>query len=975
MAGTALLIGRHADYPELHNLLDACVFLLSAVLARALWHLASRTDEPLLRWLAASFAVTSSIEFIHILTTVEWSGPLGAIAEAQDWLRPATWPPAAYALPIGIASGIALAPRRWTALQIVAIVGASGVALVAVLSVLPRYTAPTLFGISRPTLTLAPLLWLLVLMQTWRRRREDRIFGALTNTALLLLIAHLAMLYSRSMQDVPAMIAHVGKFCGYLSLLLSLTQMASEDAIERTRAERQLAEMNAALEQTVRERTAELEAANVSLRQEIATRRTAELALADSHMRMRAIFETALDGVITVDHTGRIIEFNEAAERIFGYRRASMVGQKLEDTVIPPDLGEAHRRGLAHYLETGEAKILGKRVELNGMHANGAIFPLELSVNRMPGGGPAIFAAFLRDITARKEGEEKRRTQLARLSLLDRTTRAIAERQDLRSIFQVVLRNLEDNLPIDFGCIGLRPAGESELSIACIGARSHVLATRADLSEQSRVGIDENGLARCAGGTLVYEPDLAALPFTFPKRLAQAGLRSLVLAPLIVENQVFGVLMVARLKPQSFTSGDCEFLRQLSEHVALAANQAQLYTALQTAYADLRETQHAVMQQERLRALGQMASGIAHDINNALSPASLYVQSLLEREANLSHNARNSLQVVQRAIEDVAETVARMREFYRPRERMTMSAVNLNKCLQQVIELTRVRWSGMPQQHGAVIDMRTELAASLPDIAGAEAEIRDALTNLVLNAVDAMPDGGTLTLRSGLSPSGRVQVEVVDTGIGMSEKARNRCLEPFFTTKGERGTGLGLAMVYGMAQRHGADLEIDSEPGAGTTMRLIFAGQSASTAKQAAEPAPVVGPLRILLIDDDPLLLKSLQDALEQNGHLITPVDGGQAGIDAFAAAANGAQPFALVITDLGMPYIDGRTVAAAIKSVSPTTPVILLTGWGHRLVAEDEVPPYVDRVLSKPPKLAEIRAALSELARGVKPSLTQDAS
>jgi CheY-like chemotaxis protein len=230
-------------------------------------------------------------------------------------------------------------------------------------------------------------------------------------------------------------------------------------------------------------------------------------------------------------------------------------------------------------------------------------------------------------------------------------------------------------------------------------------------------------------------------------------------------------------------------------------------------------------------------------------------------------------------------------------------------------------------------------------------------------------------LRSQVLPSGRVGVEVADTGIGMSEKTRSRCLEPFFTTKGERGTGLGLAMVYGMAQRHGADLEIESEPGAGTTMRLVFAGPPASTAAQAVEPMPAVGPLRILLIDDDPLLLKSLREALEQNGHLITAVDGGQAGIDAFAGAASGPQPFALVMTDLGMPYIDGRTVAAAIKSLSPATPVILLTGWGHRLMAENEVPAHVDRVLSKPPKLAEIRAALAELTGGARIPLARDAS
>ena len=147
-----------------------------------------------------------------------------------------------------------------------------------------------------------------------------------------------------------------------------------------------------------------------------------------------------------------------------------------------------------------------------------------------------------------------------------------------------------------------------------------------------------------------------------------AGLHSLVIAPLLVENRVFGVLIAARRAARRLQSADCEFLRQLSEHVALAAHQAQLYGALQQAYDDLRQTQHTVMQQERLRALGQMASGIAHDINNAISPVALYTESLLEREPNLSDRARGYLTTIQRAIDDVAATVARMREFYRQRE-------------------------------------------------------------------------------------------------------------------------------------------------------------------------------------------------------------------------------------------------------------------------------------------------------------------
>jgi signal transduction histidine kinase/CheY-like chemotaxis protein len=429
------------------------------------------------------------------------------------------------------------------------------------------------------------------------------------------------------------------------------------------------------------------------------------------------------------------------------------------------------------------------------------------------------------------------------------------------------------------------------------------------------------------------------------------------------------VLIGARREPNSFSSGECEFLQQLSEHVALAAHQSETHSALQRAYDDLRQTQQTVMQQERLRALGQMASGIAHDINNAISPVALYTEMLLEQEAGLSKRTREYLETTQRAIGDVAHTVSRMREFYRQQEpALVLSPVNLSVLVQQVVDLTRARWSDMPQQRGVVIESRLELGQNLPAVAGIESEIREALINLVFNAVDAMPEGGTLTIRTqatlGQAEKSQAEVHVTDTGIGMDEETRRRCLEPFFTTKGERGTGLGLAMVYGVMQRHNADIELESAVGHGTTVRLRFP-TPASNASEAHPGAPAAMPprLRILSVDDDPLLIKSLREALEADGHAVVTANGGQEGIDAFRAAEKRDERFAVVITDLGMPYVDGRKVASAIKNDSPSTPVILLTGWGQRLVAEGDIPPHVDRVLNKPPKLKELRAALADLA------------
>jgi CheY-like chemotaxis protein len=321
--------------------------------------------------------------------------------------------------------------------------------------------------------------------------------------------------------------------------------------------------------------------------------------------------------------------------------------------------------------------------------------------------------------------------------------------------------------------------------------------------------------------------------------------------------------------------------------------------------------------------------------------------------------------------------VARMREFYRQREpQLSHAPLSLNPLVQQVAELTRARWSDMPQQRGIVIRLRTDLDANLPQVMGVESEIREALINLVFNAVDAMPEGGELTLRTrtvaASDPSDdsmQAQLEVIDTGFGMDEDTRRHCLEPFFTTKGERGTGLGLAMVYGAAQRHRADIDIHSVPDHGTIITLRFPTPARMASHGAAVPATADAPvqrLRVLLVDDDLLLLRTLQDMLEADGHAVVAMNGGQAGIDAFKAMQAAGETFSLVLTDLGMPYVDGRKVASAVKQASPGTPVVLLTGWGQRLVADGDIPESVDEVLSKPPKLGELRQALARHGRPV---------
>ena len=695
---------------------------------------------------------------------------------------------------------------------------------------------------------------------------------------------------------------------------------------------------------------------------DITERKRSEEALAASEERTRVIVETALDAVVSIDRGGAITGWNPQAEKIFGWTWEEALGRRIEETIMPQRFRTAHKNGLARYLATGEARLLDRRIELTALHRTGYEFPVELSITPSGSGDAAGFSAFLRDITERKGAESRLQSQLARLALLERITHAVGQRQDLRSIFQVVVRTLEDRLPADFVCIGSYDSVKNEITVNHVGTNSTALGRELGIAEQAIIAVDGNGLSRCVQGTLVYEPDIMAVDNPFAHRLAGQGLRSLVISPLMIEKDIFGILVAARRSERAFSSADGEFLRQLGEHVALAGHQAQLRSSLENAYNDLKQTQQAIMQQERLKALGQMASGIAHDINNAISPVSVYTQSLLEREPNLSSQVRRYLETVDRVVKDVSATVGRMRDFYRRNDADSeLKALNINELIPQVVELTRARWNDMPQQRGIVIRVVTQLENGLPLVLGNAAELREALTNLIFNAVDAMPRGGTITIRTIATPdpSGtrRVRFEIEDSGVGMDENTRRRCLEPFFTTKGERGTGLGLAMVYGAAQRHKAGLDVRSAPGKGTCMILEFGATVEGVQEEQTVKVPTVPPLRILLVDDDPSVLESTRFVLELDGHSVVSADGGRAGIDALREAKSSGQPFDVLVTDLGMPYVDGNEVARTSKELFPATMVVLLTGWGAKMGESGKGQTHMDHVLPKPFDLNELRA------------------
>lgn len=411
-------------------------------------------------------------------------------------------------------------------------------------------------------------------------------------------------------------------------------------------------------------------------------------------------------------------------------------------------------------------------------------------------------------------------------------------------------------------------------------------------------------------------------------------------------------------------------------------DQVRLSEGVQRAYDELRQTQQVVVQQERLRALGQMASGVAHDINNALSPIIAYSDLLLTTLPDLPDTARRQLQIIRQSGKDVSRIVARMREFYRrDHDHRRLSKVDIGPLFGEVIELTRPRWRDIPQRGAVSIQVQSDVAAGLPLLLSDPVELREALINLVFNAVDALPQGGVITLAARTAPEKpdtppSLQIEVRDNGVGMDEKTRLHCMEPFFSTKAKHGgTGLGLAMVYGMMQRHGGSIEIDSAPGKGTCIRLTFPVREAVPEDKPA-PAPPVNPgrsLRLLFIDDEPQMRELMDNCLTALSHYVTVAPSGKEGLELFRQAITDGRPFDAVITDLGMAGMDGRQVAQSIKSESGKTPVIMVTGWGTMMKEDGEKPVEVDALLGKPTHMKELNELLQQLTALVSTAAPRD--
>ncbi len=394
--------------------------------------------------------------------------------------------------------------------------------------------------------------------------------------------------------------------------------------------------------------------------------------------------------------------------------------------------------------------------------------------------------------------------------------------------------------------------------------------------------------------------------------------------------------------------------RRRAEGAALESNRQ-----LSAALGQLRSTQQEIIQRERMHALGRMANGIAHDFNNALAPILGFSELLLLKPETLTDpkRVRNYVEMIHSAAKDSAKVVRRLREFYRYRDETEIfTPVVINDVVLQAIAVTQPRWKDQALAAGIHIDIRTEMG-DVPTVPGNEAELREVLVDLIFNAIDAIPRRGTITIRTAVQGRWLV-LTVADDGIGMSEEIKARCLEPFFSTKEDQGTGLGLGSVYGIARRHQGEIDIQSQQGRGTSVAVSLPLEKSAPVIEPAKPAPAAAPgLRILVVEDEPLVREVLGVYLAEDRHHVTTAENGRIGLEKFRVGE-----FDLVMTDRAMPEMNGDALAAEIKKLRPSQPVLLLTGFGDIMSGAGERPTGVDLVVSKPFTLTTLRTAIAKI-------------
>lgn len=662
---------------------------------------------------------------------------------------------------------------------------------------------------------------------------------------------------------------------------------------------------------------------------DISDRKRSEAHLKLSETRLQAVIDSALDCVITIDHEGRVLEFNPAAERTFGYARSQALGRDLSQLIIPPELRKDHANGMKRYLATGIGPVLGQRIEVTAMRSDGGTFPVEVAIQAVQITGRPIFTAYLRDISDRKQGER----------------RLLESRQQFRSSFE--------DAPIGMALVS--PQGKTQRV-------NRALCELVDRVEADLIGESFHQL------TLPEDQDRSAR--LFEKMLA---------------GEIDGYQTKCRFRHKHghvlWTALSVSLVRDSGRRPLYAIAQIQDVTARKLIEEDLRRTREAAIAANRSKS--EFLANMSHEVRTPMSAVLGYAEMLLdpqltqsERDQALQSIRRNGTHLLQ-IINDILD-LSKIEAGKMEVDHLPYSPWQI---VLEVVSSLRVR----ADEKG--VRLETSAGGRLPARCLIDpTRVRQVIVNLVDNAIKFSHRGGAVRIRLSCEQDGAagadsrpmLQIVVQDQGIGMTPDQLGQLFQPFqqadtSTTRRFGGTGLGLSITRRLTEVMGGSIAVDSEVGTGSsfTVRLPFvaldeepewveAGRCATSVARVepdrSEPLPRFGGRRVLLAEDSRDNQKVLSYHLKAAGIEVTIAENGRIAVERALA-----EPFDIILMDMQMPELDGYGATSSLRQSGYTGPVIALTAHAMREDREKCLRAGCTDFLTKP---VENRRLLETLAR-----------
>jgi PAS domain S-box-containing protein len=670
--------------------------------------------------------------------------------------------------------------------------------------------------------------------------------------------------------------------------------------------------------------TARLRVEHRQAQQESAWAKAAEAALLQSQERNRAIVDTALDGVITVDSSGFVTDWNAQATAIFGWTRAEVLGRAFSETIVSEQDRQTYEQGVSEFLRTGSSATLNRRIEIVARHRDGRELPVELAVSPAKIGDAYIFSAFVRDITDRRRAEHHLASQYA-------VTRVLSEATNLEEAVPKIIQAIGESLEWDLGLFWRVDKGAGVLRCVDQWKAASIQADpfTSDIW-QLELGRGEDLPGRIwASGKSAWVVDVTVDPeFSRGPQARQAGFHGAFGLPILVGGEIEGII---ELFSRQVRQPDDELVRMV-EDIALKIGQ---FGDRARTEGVLQETEAQLRQAQKMEAVGRLAGGMAHDFNNLLTVIRGYSELLLGR-LGPADAMRKDVEEVKKAADRASGLTRQLLAFSR-RQFVASKVLDLNALVANMDGMLR-RLIGED-----IIELSTELDSSAGAIKADPGQVEQVIMNLVVNARDAMPNGGRLTIETrnvtieeevrldavGVAPGSYVLLAVRDNGQGMDAETRSHLFEPFFTTKEKgKGTGLGLSTVYGIVKQSGGSITVESAPGRGTTFRIYFprVEQEVSALGGAVDAAGSIrGRETILLVEDEPAVRGLVHETLRLHGYTVLEA---RHGIEALLTSAKYGGPIHLLLTDVVMPQMSGPEVAEKLLSVRPEIKVLYMSGY-----------------------------------------------